>query len=264
MGTQDKYIKRKGEEVKSQPNEVKISNRGPIQNPLTYAGILLVDKKEPRIVIKASGPAITRACTLANLLVQRILGLSQIFKISNVASTDVYDPIEEGLDVVTIPKILTILEITLVYDKEATQEEKSHYGYHAPLPESEIQEFPKPAEISRQRKANRNQKRKFEKKEEAKPQEKKQSEEQKSSKARPQKGKPRQKKDESKNRKESNEGKASKPKPPYKKKGESENEKGKEKNGQERANAPQATRGQGRGNRRGNRARVNYVAKKSE
>lgn len=75
--------------------------------------------------MKASGNAIAKACVIADVLRRRIKGLGQLAKITHIKIVDEYEPLEEGLDFVTIDRFLSVIEITL-----STKEmDKTHYGY---------------------------------------------------------------------------------------------------------------------------------------
>ena len=94
-------------------NEVRITSQGVISNYILYAATILLEKKQPELIIKSTGNAIPKAVILAETLKRRIKGLHQDNKVQTIESTETYEPLEEGLDTITINKRLTSLEIVL-------------------------------------------------------------------------------------------------------------------------------------------------------
>ncbi len=60
------------------------------------------------------------------LIKRRFAGLHQLNEITTLDVEDVYEPVEEGLDVVKRSRKLTMLVVTLNKEKPANE---SHYGY---------------------------------------------------------------------------------------------------------------------------------------
>ena len=79
------------------------------------------------------GRAISKAVTIAEIL-KRKNSLHQINVISSVEMMDVYEPVEEGLDVVTNRRYVSCLKITL----SKTPLDSTHIGYQPPLPYEEM------------------------------------------------------------------------------------------------------------------------------
>ena len=145
--TQDKYDLVSKNQEKTEKNEIRIGANGITASYIRYAGNLYHEHKPEEgvytVLIKGSGAAISKACTVAEILRHRIKGLSQIIKITNNEVVDVYEPREEGLNTVTIKRKLTVIEIKLTTEKLDGQ---NVLGYQPPLPESEIREFDAPRE----------------------------------------------------------------------------------------------------------------------
>ena len=253
MSTQKKYKKREEIVEKSGENEMRITTKGTISNFISYAGKTLTEKNEPRITIKASGNAITKACTVSNVLVHKIKGLAQICSISNTSFTEVYDPLEEGLDIVTISKNLAVFEILLVHDSKATPEEKKNPSYQSPLPDDQLYEESgfdakprqrKPRNTSQKQKPQEKEKQSRDKKPRSKAKKSHEEEEKKTNKPGRPRNAPKEKNPENKGKKGNQEKKA--PNEEVKKETNPKTQKPKNK----------------RGN--GNRPEVGYVPKKSE
>jgi ribonuclease P/MRP protein subunit RPP25 len=101
---------------------------------LTYAHIQKVDGS-PTIVLKAMGRAINKAVTIAEIL-KRKMPLHQLNTLSSVEMTDVFEPVEEGLDVVTSRRYVSCMKITLSLTVDGM--DINHSGYQTPLPEEEM------------------------------------------------------------------------------------------------------------------------------
>ena len=144
--TQDKYVLVSKNQEKTDKNEIRIGAGGITASYIRYAASLYRDQKPEEIytvLIKGSGAAISKACTVAEILRHRIKGLSQIIKITNNEVVDVYEPREEGLNTVTIKRKLTVIEIKLTTEK---LDGLNVLGYQPPLDEKEIREFNAPRE----------------------------------------------------------------------------------------------------------------------
>ena len=81
------------------------------------------------------GRAINKAVTIAEIL-KRKVPLHQMNILTSVAMIDVYEPVEEGLDVVTSRRYVSCMKITL--SLTADQLDTAHSGYQPPLPEDEM------------------------------------------------------------------------------------------------------------------------------
>lgn len=89
----------------------------------------------PTIVLTAMGRAINKAVTIAEIL-KRKMPLHQLNSLSSVEMVDVFEPVEEGLDVVTSRRYVSCMRITLsLTDADM---DKEHSGYQPPLPEDDI------------------------------------------------------------------------------------------------------------------------------
>jgi DNA-binding protein len=101
-----------------------------------------------KILLKALGRAINKAVTIAEIL-KRKLPLHQINSLTSVEMVDVYEPLEEGLDVVTSRRYVSCMTITLSLSTSGL--DTNDPGYQPPLPEDEMHNSPGPtAEFSSQ------------------------------------------------------------------------------------------------------------------
>ena len=95
----------------------------------------------PTIVLRAMGRAINKAVTIAEIL-KRKMPLHQWNVLTSIEMVDVYEPIEEGLDVVTSRRYVSCMAITLssTLVTTASHLDTNHSGYQPPLAASEIQQ----------------------------------------------------------------------------------------------------------------------------
>ena len=70
-------------------------------------------KNKDTVTLSSLGEAITKSVTIAEIVKHRVAGLHQINEISTIVIDDEYEPIEEGLDKMTVSRKLTCLQITL-------------------------------------------------------------------------------------------------------------------------------------------------------
>merc|ERR1719159_1872004 len=145
----DKYrkvIKPKKESEDKDETEIRVTAVGSVSAYVSRAGTVFNELKKPQVTITASGNAISKAVTLAEVVKRRIKGLHQITNISSIDIVDEYEPIEEGLDNVTETRTMSCIEIKLSKDALDTSDK----GYQAPLDESEVTEV-EPEEMMKAR-----------------------------------------------------------------------------------------------------------------
>ena len=102
------------------------------ESNLTY----LQSEGSKTITLKAMGRAINKAVTIAEIL-KRKMPLHQVTTLSSCEMIDVFEPIEEGLDVVTSRRYVSCMKITLSLDGSGI--DMNDIGYQPPLPMREIQ-----------------------------------------------------------------------------------------------------------------------------
>ena len=136
--TTKKYIKVKREKDDTPENEIRLTGTNYVGKYITYAGTLLLEQQKEEVILKATGIATKGACLVAEILRHRIVGLHQLIELKTITVTDEYEPLEEGLDHVTVERKLAVLEIHL-----STKDDRldtNAPGYQAPLPKEEVQE----------------------------------------------------------------------------------------------------------------------------
>ncbi|XP_042413270.1 RNA-binding protein FUS-like [Zingiber officinale] len=127
----DRY--QKVEKPRRQPaaineNEVRITTQGLVRNYVSYATSLLQEKNVREIVLKAMGQAISKAVAIAEIIKKRFPGLYQDTTISSVSITDVWEPIEEGLEPLEMTRHVSMISISL-----STKElDTNSPGYQSP------------------------------------------------------------------------------------------------------------------------------------
>ena len=65
------------------------------------------------MTLSSLGEAITKSVTIAEIVKHRVKGLHQVNEISTIVIDDEYEPIEEGLEKMTVSRKLTCLQIVL-------------------------------------------------------------------------------------------------------------------------------------------------------
>eukprot|EP00026_Physarum_polycephalum_P009305 Phypoly_transcript_09423.p1 GENE.Phypoly_transcript_09423~~Phypoly_transcript_09423.p1 ORF type:complete len:328 (+),score=51.45 Phypoly_transcript_09423:194-1177(+) len=136
----DKY--RRVEKPKSdltdiRENEVRITTQGKMRNYISYATNLLSEQGEKQaseIILKAMGRAINKTVTIAEIIKRRIQGLHQITQIDSTDITDVWEPLEQGLDRVVTTRHVSSIQIIL----STKQLDTNHVGYQPPLPADQV------------------------------------------------------------------------------------------------------------------------------
>ena len=81
------------------------------------------------VYIKAIGQATSKALLAIEITKRSVPDVYQMNELSTMERDDEYEPLEEGLDAVSIKRTLTCLCVTLSLDPLDT----SHYGYQEPL-----------------------------------------------------------------------------------------------------------------------------------
>jgi len=135
----DKYrkvIKPREENVTKDENEIRVTATGSVSAYISRAAKVYGELAQSKVVIKATGNALTKAVTSAEVIKRRFKGLHQITNIGSTEIVDEYEPIEEGLDKVTQTRQIPFVEITLSKDALSTGDK----GYQAPIDESLVTE----------------------------------------------------------------------------------------------------------------------------
>lgn len=120
----------------SDPNEIRITQQGKPRNYISYAIGLFDREDNDSITLKAMGRAINKCVTITEIL-KRKMPLHQITKLSSEEIIDVFEPLEEGLDVVESKRYVSCMVVTL--SKTGKGMDTSDVGYQAPLPLEDIQ-----------------------------------------------------------------------------------------------------------------------------
>lgn len=71
------------------------------------------EKQASEIILKAMGRAINKTVTIAEIIKRRIQGLHQITQIDSTDITDVWEPLEQGLDRVVTTRHVSSIQIIL-------------------------------------------------------------------------------------------------------------------------------------------------------
>merc|ERR1719464_1992085 len=111
----DKY--RRVEKVKEttvkDDDEIRVTAMGSVSAYVSRAATVFKELESEQVVVKATGNALTKAVTLAEVIKRRFKGLHQITTLGSTEIVDEYEPLEEGLDKVTDTRTVSVIEIRL-------------------------------------------------------------------------------------------------------------------------------------------------------
>jgi len=109
------------------------------------------------ILLKATGRAINKAVTTAEVVKRRIPDLHQVTSLDTLEITDVWEPTEQGLKEVETKRRVASITITLSRDKEAIDKaEGASFGYQQPINSDAVKPFTMQAQNRSPRRNNRN------------------------------------------------------------------------------------------------------------
>ncbi|ETV90423.1 hypothetical protein H310_14791 [Aphanomyces invadans] len=119
------------------PNEVRITKFGKVHGYVSYATNMLMSGDKTAgtsgdIVLKAMGGTINKAVTVAEILKHRIPNMHTVTNIFSVETEDVYEPLEEGLDIVKTIRRIPGIKIQLALNVSLVN--LSSPGYQKPIP----------------------------------------------------------------------------------------------------------------------------------
>lgn len=129
-----KYRKVPREKNPVKEDEIRITSSGRLPNYLVYALKVLQAEEQSSLTIKATGNAIAKAVTLAELVKRRIVGVHQVTKCGSTTITDEYEPVEQGLDKVKQNRTVSFIEI--IIGKKESDVDKNDPGYQPPIDEA--------------------------------------------------------------------------------------------------------------------------------
>merc|ERR1712203_870331 len=112
MGKYKKIMKPKENIVKDE-EEIRVTAVGSVSAYVSRAAKLFNELEKKYIVIAATGNALTKAVTSAEVIKRRFKGLHQITKLGSQEIVDEYEPLEEGLDKGMDTRTLPFVEVKL-------------------------------------------------------------------------------------------------------------------------------------------------------
>ncbi|VWU48903.1 DNA/RNA-binding protein Alba 1 [Hepatocystis sp. ex Piliocolobus tephrosceles] len=123
-------------------DEMRITSTGRMTNYVNYGAKLLGDEDRKSLKIKATGNAIGKAVTLAEIIKRRFKGLHQITKCGSTVITDQYMSSQDNNEHVVQERTVSFIDIHLSRD----QLDVKDAGYQSPLDEKYVKEM-SPEEI---------------------------------------------------------------------------------------------------------------------
>ncbi|CAE7892848.1 Rpp25l, partial [Symbiodinium sp. KB8] len=135
----DKYRKvmKPKEDIQKTDEEIRVTAAGSVSAYVSRAATVFNELEKPYVIVQATGNALTKAVTAAEVIKRRFKGLHQITELKTVEIIDEYEPLEEGLDKVTDARNVSVIEIKLSKEPLDTTDK----GYQPPLDESLVKEF---------------------------------------------------------------------------------------------------------------------------
>eukprot|EP00406_Dinophysis_acuminata_P052321 CAMPEP_0179302542 /NCGR_PEP_ID=MMETSP0797-20121207/48120_1 /TAXON_ID=47934 /ORGANISM="Dinophysis acuminata, Strain DAEP01" /LENGTH=218 /DNA_ID=CAMNT_0021012079 /DNA_START=20 /DNA_END=673 /DNA_ORIENTATION=+ len=135
----DKYrkVEKPKDSAVKDDDEIRVTAAGNVSAYVSRAAKVFNELEKQQVVIKATGNALTKAVTLAEIVKRRFKDLHQITSLGSTEIVDEYEPLEEGLDKVTDTRNVSVIEIKLSKEPLDTSDK----GYQAPIDESLVQEY---------------------------------------------------------------------------------------------------------------------------
>merc|ERR1719327_365936 len=118
-------------------DEIRVTAAGSVSAYVSRVAKVYNELEKPKVVIKATGGALTKAVTLAEVVKRRFKGLHQITSVGSTEVVDEYEPLEEGLEMVTDTRTVAVLDVTLSKDPL----DSSDKGYQPPIDEALVSDF---------------------------------------------------------------------------------------------------------------------------
>jgi len=136
MNKYRKVIKPKETLVKDD-EEIRVTAAGSVSAYVSRAATVFNELDKKFVIVQATGNALTKAVTTAEVIKRRFKGIHQITKLSTTEIVDEYEPLEEGLDKVTDTRSVSVIEIKLSKEPLDVMDK----GYQPPLDESMVKEY---------------------------------------------------------------------------------------------------------------------------
>ncbi|GAW83456.1 DNA/RNA-binding protein Alba 1 [Plasmodium gonderi] len=127
-------------------DEMRITSTGRMTNYVNYGAKILGEEDKKSLKIKATGNAIGKAVTLAEIIKRRFKGLHQITRCGSTVITDQYVSGQDNNEHVVQEKTVSFIDILLSRD----QLDVKDAGYQPPLDEKYVKEM-SPEEIANTR-----------------------------------------------------------------------------------------------------------------
>ncbi|KDO28310.1 hypothetical protein SPRG_06360 [Saprolegnia parasitica CBS 223.65] len=137
----DKYRKAKPTTKPSEPNQVRVGEFAhAFHDKKKHVAKVKKLLRNGAVVVTAHDTAIVNAVTVAELVKSTLACVHSVVHISTVNIEEIYEPLEEGLDVVTVPKRVSAISIHLSTD--ATTINTADASYTQPLSPRQVARKP--------------------------------------------------------------------------------------------------------------------------
>lgn len=124
-------------------NHIFVRSNSIIRKVIAFSMDLILNKKFPNIVLTSMSKNMDKSIYIAELIKQKLKGLSQQSALKTLEYEETYIPIKghTSQEKIVVYRSVPLLEIVLDYKNTI---DINHYGYQAPLPEDKLsQENPK-------------------------------------------------------------------------------------------------------------------------
>ena len=131
----EKYRRVVKEKSPPSDSEIRIATSGKVGLYVSYGYKHLSSEGNSKVVIKATGNALTKAVTVCEILKRKIYDLHQLTELGSLEVEDEFEPLEEGLDRVLDKRQVSFVTITL----SKVPLNLNEPGYQAPITVNEAE-----------------------------------------------------------------------------------------------------------------------------
>ncbi len=131
-----RYTLLRKKQEKSNDNEIKLKAQARFYRYALYAAKIIFEGKHDIVHLHGTGPASSKVIQAVEYLKIRIKGLHTAYEISSTEFNDEYHPLEKGLDVVIVKRVIPTLKAQITITK-ADSISKT-FGYMAPVDQKDV------------------------------------------------------------------------------------------------------------------------------
>jgi len=135
----EKYerVKKTRDDVVKDDSEIRVTAQNNVSAYVSRASTVFNELGRSSVTITATGNALTKAVTAAEVIKRRFKGLHQVNKLINQEIEDEWRPLEEGLD--PVKEVRNVAAMEIILSKEPL--DKDDRGYQEPIDQSLVKEI---------------------------------------------------------------------------------------------------------------------------